>query len=228
MKEKALTVVIMLLMYSSLSAQTLPKDWSREDSLWLLNVLEGKQELKINEETMKAIEAGRLIVPQWLKDQGGIDIMKDLTAKNVPDSVRLSRINPYTMPPAVFAMYVLFMDKVDSVLNLSKELLSDEERANIATFVPPNSRNRLFVNELGGGVGGLDFNHILSMIFSPAYRQKAQLVKHATAYKNYNGDGYEYTYRLTETEKRQINRAARKVKVDFIDHFGQKTNPIDN
>ncbi|MDR1814334.1 MAG: hypothetical protein LBR18_05750 [Tannerella sp.] len=205
------------------------QNWSREDSLWLLNILEGKQELKINEDTKKAIEEGKLIMPQWLKDNDKINILKDLGSAGALDSVRMQSIDPFSMPPAVFALYVLYIDKVDSILQNTTVLLTPAERETLMQYLPVSS-NRVYVNEYGvGGIGNLDFNHILSMIFSPSYRLKAHNSKYATAYKNYYDEGALPALQMTERERKQLRQAVRQVKVEFSNTMGGgKRNTIDN
>jgi len=217
--------VVILFFAASLSAQ----NWSREDTLWLLNILEGKQELKINEETLKAIEEGKLVNPNRLKQCDNINVLRDFSNTGVPDSARISRIDPYSMPPAVFALYVLYMEKVDSLCEQTTCLLTPAERESLMQYLPPSSRNRVYVDEYGvGGIGNLDFNHILSMIFSPYYRQLAYNRKHATAYRNYYDEGAVGTIGISERERRQLRQAVRQVKVDFNAEPGAKRGGIDN
>jgi len=226
MKIKTL---ILSLLFSSTVLSLNAQNWNKEDSVWLLNVLEGKEELKINEETIKAIEEGKLIVPKWLQEKEKIEILKDFSNTGVPDSTHLRSINPYTMPPSVFALYVLYVNKVDSLLENTNTLLTDEERENLKQFLPPES-NRIYVNGYGvGGIGNLDFNHILSMVFSPSYRLIAHNRKHATANKNYYDEGALLpSFKFTERERRQIRQAVHNIKVEYNNSIGSaKRNTID-
>ena len=209
------------------------QDWSKEDSLWLINILEGKQELKINEDTKKAIEDGRLIIPSWMKNDDGqiydIEILKDLNAGQ-PDSTKVQNIDPYSMPPAVFALYVLYMDKMDSIYQNSALVLSTEDKKKLEEALPASARYKLYYNEYGGGIGGYDFNHILSMLFHPTYRRKMHNRKHATAYKNYISTDEVRTMTLSERERRELNRAVKNVKssVFNVNVTGVKRNGIDD
>jgi hypothetical protein len=212
------------------------QDWSREDSLWLMNVLEGREEFKINEDTKKAIEEGRLIAPSWMLDSNNklknIELMKDLDDAGAIDSARIS-IDPYSMPPAVYALYVLYIDKMDSIYENKLSMITPSERKKLEEALPPSARDRFYVSQdqlgrLSGGVGGHDFNHILSMIFSPYYRLLVHNGKYATSYKNYYDEGAIIRIGFTEGERRQMRQALRNVKVTYEKRPGQRMNTIDD
>lgn len=208
------------------------QNWSKEDSVWLRSVIEGNGEIKINEDTKKAIEEGRLIVPPWMKNSENevdkVDILKDFDNVGRPDSVRIQSVDPYSMPPAVFALYVLYMNKVDSINASMTCLLSAEEQESLASFLPPEARRGLYVSSTTGGIGGMNFNHLLSMAFSPSYRRKAYNSKHAIAYKNYYDAGVIPSKGLTERERRQIRQDLRNFKVSKEVTIGMKRHGIDD
>lgn len=194
------------------------QEWSREDSLWLMDVLEGRKDLKINEDTKKAIEDGRLIIPSWMNnedDKDGLNIITDFE-QNVHDSVRINKIDPYSMPPAVYAMYVLYMEKMDSVYESRTCMLSESDRRKLEEAMPPSARNKFYYGEVGGGIGGNDFMHILCMAFSSTYRRKMHNQKHANAYKNYYDEGAIGTIKMTENERRQMRQALRTIKPSTV------------
>ena len=89
------------------------QEWSKEDSIWLQNIIEGKEVLKINEDVIKAIEDGRFITPSLFKKDKNlyIDLIKDFEDIGTPDLT--NKIDPYSMPPAVFSLYVLKMPAID-------------------------------------------------------------------------------------------------------------------
>ncbi|MDR1381882.1 MAG: hypothetical protein LBJ47_10465 [Tannerella sp.] len=207
------------------------QEWSREDSLWLRNVIESNEEIQINEETKKAIEEGRLIMPSWMRDAENrvnkVDILKDFNDSGKMDSVRFQSIDPYSMPPAVFALYVLYMNKIDSINASMTCMLTAEEQKNIESFLPPEARRGVFVSGTTGGIGGLNFNHLLSMAFSPSYRRLAHNSKHATAYKNYYDAGVAPARGFTERERRMIRQDLMNFKVSKDVSVGVKTHGID-
>jgi hypothetical protein len=218
-------LIITSLFYTLADAQ----EWSKADSLWLLNVLEGKQELRINEETKKAIEEGRLILPSWMKDENGkpknIDILKNFGETGKPDSSQYQRIDPYSMPPAVLAVYVLYMDKLDSLYENTTILLTSEERRNLEKLAPTFI---IGFSEASGYSGGHDFNHILSMLFIPSYRQQMRNRKYATSYKNYYDDGAIRSINMTESERRQLRQSLFNISIKPENTPGVKRNGIDD
>ena len=105
------------------------QEWSKEDSIWLQKVLEGKETLKINEDTKKAIEDGRLKIPAWMKDfdpNSEFELSKDFDDAEIPDSLRIRRFDIFSMPPAVCALYVLYMERIDSTYQLQSLMISGD------------------------------------------------------------------------------------------------------
>ena len=225
-------VFIFFITFVSLCGAVNAQDWTKEDSLWLINVLEGKIDVKINEETKKAINDGRLIVPSWMKNDEGIinkiEISKDFSNEAVYDSTNIQGIDPYSMPPAVFALYVLYADRLDSMLNNRSVMLSDNDKNKLWDALPENVKYRFYYDGFSGGIGGLDFNHMLSMVFSPLYRQKVKNRKNAAIYR---GDFYtrEPNIRITERERKEMNKTINNFKVSspVITH-GQRKSGIDD
>jgi hypothetical protein len=232
---KYFTVIAFLIIISLqlINAQS----WNREDSIWLNNYLEGKGELKLNEETLKAIEDGRLIIPSWMKDKDGDikELIKEFEEAAARDSTNMDRVNPLSMPPAVFALYVLYVDKVDSINASSSIMLSEAEKEKLREELPPGETT-VYVGNVGTGApagvfGSLDFNHALSMVFSSQYRRLQYNKKHANAYKfYYDEDAIQPSLKLSESDKRRINREAQnRRKVDFsIKTSPNSFNGIDN
>jgi hypothetical protein len=214
-------ILITFLIVSSLEI-IYAQDWTREDSVWLKNYLEGKSEFKLNNETLKAIEEGKLIVPSWMKKNENSNIrelIKDFEDAAVRDSIKMERINPLSMPPAVFALYVLYIDKIDSLNANQTILLSESEKEKLKETLPPGNAT-IYVGNLGTGapsgtIGSLDFNHALSMIFSSQYRRLHYNRKHATAHKFYYDEGaIQPSFKWTESDKRRINSEINNRKVN--------------
>jgi hypothetical protein len=211
MKKKIIFIsAIFLVSFNTLNAQ----DWSKEDSLWIKNIIDGKEELKLNEETLKAIEEGKLIIPSWMKNEEDDiqKLIKDFEGIAQRDSSDLNRINPLSMPPAVFALYVLYIDKIDSINANATILLSESEKERLREALPPGNAT-IYGGNLGTGTPGgillrsLDFNHVLSMIFSSQYRRLQYNKKHATAYKfYYDENALQPSFKWSESEKRRLNK----------------------
>jgi len=180
----------------------------KADSVWLQNVIEGKEELKINDETKKAIDEGRLIVPSEMNNS------------------EIIKVDPISLPPGVFSYYILYMDKLDSIYQNITCLLTREEKEMILQSLPYEARNRIYYNATTGGIGGMDFNHLLSMIFSPTYRRRVHNAKYATAYKCFNTSP---SYKLTERDRTQLRKEVYNLKAHpiSVSVSVKKSGPLD-
>lgn len=230
MTKKALIISTLLLLTSGFAAA---QNWSKEDSLWLIHVLEGKHDLQLNEETKKAIENGTLIAPSWLKENplsSEPELTRELEDIGARDTTNIYDIDPYSMPPAVYALYVLYIEKIDSAYQNNTCMLSESDRRKLEEALPPAARNRFYFDEHVGGVGSMDFNHVLCMLFHPGYRRKMYNRKHATAYKNYYDAGSAASIHISEQERRQLRKAVNNLKAspNVVDPFGVKRGGIDN
>ena len=231
--SRRLSISGLLLLFSC--TLLLAQEWSKEDTIWLRNALEGKETLKINEDTKKAIEEGRLIVPSWMKNNdtdSNMELIKDFDNAGTPDSTRMRMIDIYSMPPAVYALYVLYIDKMDSAYQTGNFIITDEERKELEALAPMGTK--LFYpytsdHNPGGSVGGLDFNHMLSMIFSAQYRRIAHNRKYATAYKNYYDEGgISRPIRISERERKQLIKSVNNIRPSVRVNTGNKVGGIDD
>ena len=108
------------------------QEWSKADSIWLQNVLEGKEELKLNENTRKAIEDGSLIKSLFMKKNNKLplELINDFDIIGKPDLMR--KMDPYAVPPAVYALYIQKMIEKDlSIYSTYSFKLTDKEKAQI-------------------------------------------------------------------------------------------------
>ena len=214
--SRRLSISGLLLLFSC--ALLLAQEWSKEDTIWLRNVLEGKETLKINEDTKKAIEEGRLIAPSRMKNSdtdSGMKLIKDFDDVGTPDSTRMRMIDIYSMPPSVYALYVFYIDKMDSAYQAECLILTDEEREMLKALTP----------------GGIitDFNRLLSMVFSAHYRRIAHNRKYATAYKNYYDEGgISRPVRISDRERKQLIQSVNNIRPSVKVNTGNKINGIDN
>lgn len=154
----------------------LAQSWSKADSIWLANLLAGKDSVYINPEFQKAIRSGTLINPEepagnMRMAPAPIPITRDFSAYlEDPDSSVSAKVALKDLPPAVFMRY-----------GLDKPLPFNGIHPDAFTPYGPVR---------GGGSGALvgnqDFMGLLFLAFSPRYRQLQKNKKHATAWKTYN------------------------------------------
>ena len=82
--------------------------WTKQDSIWLQNVLDGKDTIKLNPEYQKAIESGTLIdteTPvgeQKLAKPSQIPITKDFSQYVQRDNTTKRKVPLKDLPPGVF------------------------------------------------------------------------------------------------------------------------------
>jgi len=143
------------------------QEWSKEDSIWLQNIMEGKEVLKINEDVIKAIEVGRLITPSLFKKDKNryIDLIKDFEDIGTPDL--MNKIDPYSMPPAVFSLYILKMPAIDKEFRFE---LTDKEKGQLKVPLPTNLSNMIRpfntdpLHTYGGGNLMMGISSLLKLI----------------------------------------------------------------
>lgn len=86
--------------------------WTKKDSLWLQDVQSGKEKLKLNPETMKAIESGFLINPERpaleLRSQPAskLPIIKDFSAYIQSDDSTHRKLALKDLPSPVFWRHI--------------------------------------------------------------------------------------------------------------------------
>lgn len=91
--HKQLLIVMLICLKGAdyISAQ----QWTKKDSVWLQNVLSGKEKLELNPETMKAIQSGSFIN----LDEPASD-MKNVTGNPVTHPQRFHRIHTNRFNPS--------------------------------------------------------------------------------------------------------------------------------
>lgn len=154
----------------------LAQSWSKADSVWLADMLAGKDSVHINPEFQKAIRNGTFIN---LDEPAGsmrmapapIPITRDFSAYlEDPDSAVSAKIALKDLPPAVFMRY-----------GLDKPLPFNGIHSNAFTPYGGTAGSRS-----SSGFGSFDFMGLLFTAFSPHYRQLQKNKKHAVAWKTYN------------------------------------------
>lgn len=86
------------------------QQWTKKDSIWLQNVLSGKEKLELNPETMKAIQSGSFInldepaSNMKMSPTTPLPILKDFTEYIRTDSTNRKKALK-DLPPGVFWLY---------------------------------------------------------------------------------------------------------------------------
>lgn len=174
-KYRYLLIICFLLQVSLLRAQ-----WTERDSLWLQDVVSGRDTLRLNPETMKAIREGSFLNldgPQspMMSSPSEFPIVKDFSEFIKPlEEEENHRIVPLNqLPFSVFKWTghdlarPVQRYKVNPDFFRLPGLLAEDLR-----WAPRSS--------------GVGFINTLSILFSPEYRQHRHNRVHAIAYKTYN------------------------------------------
>ena len=155
MKQKLFACLFALFVSFTLATA---QEGSKIDTILLQNVLESKEVLKLNENKAKTIEDAGLNIPPLMMENE----------------------NRYSMPPAVFSLYILKMVEMDPSLNFSFRLiLTDNEKAQIkipkttlSSMIVPLNTDPLHMYGRGNLVYGV--NYLMNLIFK---KQQVQNVK---------------------------------------------------
>ncbi len=105
-KQILIVMLICLRGVDYISAQ----QWTKKDSVWLQNVLSGKEKLELNPETMKAIQSGSFInldepaSNMKMSPVTPLPILKDFTEYIQTDSAHRKKALK-DLPPGVFWLY---------------------------------------------------------------------------------------------------------------------------
>lgn len=175
----------------ALTATTVQAQWSAKDSLWLKDVLSGKDTLRLNPETMESIRQGTFLNPDKLQTPMGsasmeLPITKDFKEYFQEEDTTVSKTFKLTdLPSHIVLRY--YNPKTPNHL-----LFSDE----YYYFYLKNSTK-------GIKTQGHDFVHALNMAFSPEYRRFERNKKNAAKLPQYN-----------ELPKADLHRKLRKFQAD--------------
>ena len=191
MIQKLFACLMTLFVYFN---SAMAQEWSKEDSIWLQNVLEGKEVLILNEKTKKAIEEGSLSIPSLMKknENRQLEIIRDIDNMGRPDYMYI--IDPYSMPPAVFSLYIHQMIETDSsIYSTHRFKLTDKEKAQIkipittlSSMIVPLNTDPLHTYGIGNLFNVVGF--VKNLIFEKQQKQnKKNLIP------------------MTEVERKQIN-----------------------
>ncbi|SEF67852.1 DUF4858 domain-containing protein [Parabacteroides chinchillae] len=176
--NKPLLVVAILCIYS---IEYTHAQWTKKDSARLQNILSGKETLQLDPEVQKAIENGTFLnfdkpADQMRMSTTPLTIIKDFSEYlEIDDTIKHKRIALKDLPPAVFMRYGLDKPLPKQGMMVNSRIIELDP-----DIVPLGK-------EKNTGVGrGMDFNALLSNLFSKNYRQLEHNKKHATSWKSYN------------------------------------------
>lgn len=175
--EMSKQIIILLLICLS-NAETIYAQWTEKDSVWLRNVLSGKEELKLNPEALKAIQSGTLInteepasrmkmAPQQSPSQSIQKDFSEYVHPKDPDYNPNRKVALKDLPPAVFMRYGL-----DKPLPRVKMLGS--------FYVSPSIRAQ------ARKPSGISFDELLQQVFMPSARHKKRNAQRWQTQKYYN------------------------------------------
>ena len=199
-------ISILFLLIVAFPASVHSQVWSKEDSLWLANILSGKDTLRLNFETQQAIKEGRLLNV----DKSPLGTMKMAPAKNFVISKDFSEyikkekdtthylVALKDLPPQVFWRYGRDLDPRDAM----RFSAFDRDKQAKSMVMP--------------GADGLSFSiaALLAYSFDPVYRQKVKNRKKATAHKVYD--------KMPTLALQQKQRAYREAHPENVLPMGEK------
>lgn len=102
--------ILLWMMICLNSAQYAHAQWTKKDSVWLQNVLSGKEKLQLNPEALKAIQSGSLLNTEPASDMkmapvNTLPILKDFSEYINPGDTTRKKIALMDLPVAVFKLY---------------------------------------------------------------------------------------------------------------------------
>ena len=166
------------------------QEWTVADSLWLQRVLNGKETIRLNIETQKAIESGTLIRNPHILEQLYISpvelpFIKSFENITAPES---QRIPPHELPVPVYKLYIL--NHKDTLPKINKNAFTFSaktmEELKALDKLTPRKSTVDDPTTLRSGSVGVSFEDIVRSIFWPSHRAKKRNAKNANAWKTYN------------------------------------------
>jgi len=196
---KALFIIILLLQTNTALAQ-----WSKEDSVWLQNILSGKVKLELTPEAQKAIEEGSLIITDQptnpsLSAPSVLPIERSFS--NIKPEGEDAPINLSKIPPSVFMQL-----NIDTTAVWESLVIINYHTPPIEMKIIPLGNGRFYIassadrpsyhmvrdgmrpDMVSAGVGAsFSAEDLLRYFFWPSERAKRRNRKHANAWKGYYG-----------------------------------------
>lgn len=149
--------------------------WTAKDSLWLHKALNGSDTIRLNPETMRAIQGGTFLQPETpssplLLDKPKLPITKDFS-EYIEKEDAVGRVPLKDLPAWVYWWHKFDEGPVDK--QISPRLFDFMD---------------IYKSKNAGGykTPGYDFNHLLSMAFSSKYRRHQRNMNNAKNLRYYN------------------------------------------
>jgi hypothetical protein len=165
--------ILLLFVFCTQHAETVYSQWTKQDSIWLQDVLSGRKELRLNQDVLKAIESGTLINTEG------------------ENPLRNSDPNPSPLKGLIskdFSEYLKPLENGKAINPLSMYDLNvpgPKYKINEAAFSIPQSAKNPPIRSSGGVSKAVSFEDALRYIFMPAERAKMRNRKNANAWKSY-------------------------------------------
>lgn len=184
--HKQLLIVMLICLKGAdyISAQ----QWTKKDSVWLQNVLSGKEKLELNPETMKAIQSGSFInldepaSDMKMSPVTPLPILKDFTEYIQTDSTH-RKIALKDLPPGVFWLYApspgKFLPVYKNMLETWKnDPMNRSHNTGFVTFdfAEMTSRRVIYTNVMPKEMGHGEITTIYLLPTSSRKRRNSQLV----------------------------------------------------
>lgn len=179
-------LIVMLICLSG--TEYVQAQWTKKDSLWLQNVLSGKEKLQLNPETMKAIESGSLInlespaSQMRLAPASKLPITQDFSEYINPEDTIRQKVAWKDLPVALFKYYNPPTEKILPVF----QSIMDELKRN-----PPAGASATAFFDLGKMTSRKEYVHKRNSKRNATYREYNNLptpdiIKKKKVYENQN------------------------------------------
>lgn len=201
--------LLILLLVGLGHVRTYAQSWSEEDSVWLSNVLSGKDTIRINPEFQKAIREGKFIHAEDEPGQQLLDAPLELPILTDfseylhvdSDSVHHRKLDYKSLPPSVYRLYVIELDTGISVgrgAYTTKKSFANKDEIKLGKLpvaVSGGARN-LYSDVVKDGqkrgtITGsaklyFSLDDVLMWVFSKKERQKKKNRKRENTWRYYN------------------------------------------
>ena len=210
--KKSLYLFLIIILNSGITLYA--QEWTVQDSIWLQRILEGNEKIRLNEQTLKAIESGTLIrdpslLPKEFKTHP-LEMPIIRSFEDIKSSESPQPIQPLDLPVAVYHIYVLqqpvnlstgsnipqhpvkqpTVSNGSLTFNVKKHTFLDLKIPDALNLGDPPPLRLPDGSVSGGGNGGAsvsaNFEDMLRTLFWPSHRAKKRNAQNANAWKNYN------------------------------------------